>query len=492
MGKKESEWIRDNTVFLRLHLVYQGVILLAYLLESIKGARTWGYLAPLAMILVVTMVAEILIHRDSPASGKLRMVGLAGFTLMYAYVLFTAANPLIFTYALLVMALVPVFDDAKFTVLCGSIVLVLNVISVAVQFATQGVQGQAVEVAEIQILLILLYTVFSSTVNKNAMKNNNEKLGEIEKRQKEEEQMLGTIVETVDSMNGSINEMNQAIDRLAESSKETIDAMKEVAGGTTETANAVQNQLEMTQEIQSRVDEVRRVSGVITESMSEAMEEIEKGRERMTQLVKYVETSDRAGRQVVDELTELNKHTARMHDITDLINEVATQTTLLALNASIEAARAGDSGRGFAVVASEISKLAEQTTQATDDITNLIDNLSEKLEEVMKSISLLMENNEEQSGCAGQAAENFEHITASAEEANAQTGALEQTVDRLAQANASIVESIETVSAISEEVSAHASETLDISEQNADIVQNVTGLVYSLNEDAKRLEDARK
>ena len=92
----------------------------------------------------------------------------------------------------------------------------------------------------------------------------------------------------------------------------------------------------------------------------------------------------------------------------------------------------------------------------------------------------------------GQAAENFEHITASAEEANAQTGALEQTVDRLAQANASIVESIETVSAISEEVSAHASETLDISEQNADIVQNVTGLVYSLNEDAKRLEDARK
>jgi uncharacterized protein (TIGR00730 family) len=92
----------------------------------------------------------------------------------------------------------------------------------------------------------------------------------------------------------------------------------------------------------------------------------------MAQLVKHVETSGRAGKQVVDELTELNRHTAKMHDITDLINEVASQTTLLALNASIEAARAGDSGRGFAVVASEISKLAEQTTQATDDITSLI------------------------------------------------------------------------------------------------------------------------
>ncbi len=492
MGKRESEKIRDNTVFLRLHLVYQGVILLAYLLESIKGARTWGYLAPLALILVVTMIVEILIHRGNPASNKLRMVALVGFSLMYAYVLFTAANPLIFTYALLVMALVPVFDDAKFTVLCGSIVLVLNVISVVVKFATQGVQGQAMEEAEIQILLLLLYTIFSYAVNKNAAKNSAEKLNEIENRQEEEEKMVEAIVETVDHMNSSIGEMNRAMDSLSESSAETIEAMKEVAGGTTETANAVQNQMEMTQEIQSRIDEVRHVSDVITESMSTAMQEIRNGRESMAQLVKHVETSGRAGKQVVDELTELNRHTAKMHDITDLINEVASQTTLLALNASIEAARAGDSGRGFAVVASEISKLAEQTTQATDDITSLIDNLSTKLKEVMDSIGVLMESNEEQSSCAGQAADNFVHITKSAEEANAQTGALEQTVDRLAQANASIVESIETVSAISEEVSAHASETLDVSGQNADIVQKVSGLVYSLNEDAKRLEDVRK
>ncbi|MBR1472263.1 MAG: hypothetical protein IJ600_11565 [Lachnospiraceae bacterium] len=492
MFKKATEKARDNAVFLTLHMAFQVVILLAYLIEPIKGARTWGYYIPLALILILTMVVENVVNRQDEESGILRIVGLIGFSIMYAYVLFTAANPLIFTYALLFLALVPIFNDAKYTVVSGSIVFVLNVVSVAVKFATKGVQGQAMEEAEIQVLLLLLYVIFSYLVNKNAVQNSKEKVAMIASRQAEEEHMLTAIVETVGSMNSSISEMNSAIDTLEESSRETIDAMKEVAGGTTETADAVQNQLEMTQEIQRRVDEVRHVSGVITESMSTAMREIQTGRDSIAQLVKYVETSDKAGKQVVGELSELNEHTTQMHNITDLINEVATQTTLLALNASIEAARAGDSGRGFAVVASEISKLAEQTTQATDDITNLIDNLSEKLKEVMHSIEVLMENNEEQSSCANRAAENFIHITSSTNEANTQTGTLEKTVDQLAKANASIVESIETVSAISEEVSAHASETLEVSERNADIVQNVTGLVSSLNADARRLEDAGK
>lgn len=180
-----------------------------------------------------------------------------------------------------------------------------------------------------------------------------------------------------------------------------------------------------------------------------------------------------------------------MQDIIELITGVASQTSLLSLNASIEAARAGEAGRGFSVVATEISKLAGQTSSATDNITALISDVSEKLREVISSINELMESNKAQNVCAADAASNFEKITESADSANKQTESLENVVTKLADANAAIVDSIQTISAISEEVSAHASETLSSSEKNEQIVSDVSRLAGALSSDAQKLEAAQ-
>ena len=201
--------------------------------------------------------------------------------------------------------------------------------------------------------------------------------------------------------------------------------------------------------------------------------------------------SKEAGNLVIGELRELEHHTSQMHEITELINNVAKQTTLLALNASIEAARAGEAGRGFAVVADEITKLADQTSQATGDITSLIDDLSSKLEEVAEAIRQLMKGNEEQNVCADSAAESLKRIEDSTNIANSESKALEKVVESLETANNTIIDSISTVSAVSEEVSAHATDTLEIAEQNEEIVTSVSELINLLSEDAKRLEEAK-
>lgn len=109
---------------------------------------------------------------------------------------------------------------------------------------------------------------------------------------------------------------------------------------------------------------------------------------------------------------------------------------MLALNASIEAARAGDSGRGFAVVASQISELAQNTQVATSDITSLIQNINAEL----------------------------------------------------AQANEDIVQNIQTISAITEEISAHSNETFNACEDNAQMVTSVRQIVGELNESAQRMQ----
>ena len=487
-----SEKGRNNKTYLVVHYVIQIAILIAYLLEVIKGSRTPLYYGILAAIILITMGLEIGMFKADPEGRYIRSVGIIGFAIMYGYVLFTAANPIIFVYGFLFMLVMPVYNDVKFTTLVGVAFILMNVVDAVRKGVTGQITSESMPLIEIQIISVIVFVIFTFIVNKNSKFNNDEKVAKIEVEQQEGAKMIKTIVETVDSMNSSVSELNSVVETLNTSSMETMNAMQEVTGGATETADAVQNQLEMTTEIQNNVDEVREATDVIAENMGQAMEEIKAGRKSIDDLLKYVDSSEEAGTRVVADLQELNRHTDEMHNITDLINSVANQTTLLALNASIEAARAGEAGKGFAVVADEITKLADQTSEATGNITGLIDNLSTKLREVVDSINSLMKSNEEQNQCANGAAENFRKITESTNEVNERSRALEGSVQKLAEANASIIDSIQTVSAISQEVSAHANETLAASEKNEGIVRDVQRLAESLSEDTKRLEDARK
>jgi methyl-accepting chemotaxis protein len=110
---------------------------------------------------------------------------------------------------------------------------------------------------------------------------------------------------------------------------------------------------------------------------------------------------------------------------------------------------------------------------------------------VAEAIRRLMKGNEEQNVCADSAAESLKRIEDSTNTANSESKALEKVVESLETANNTIIDSISTVSAVSEEVSAHATDTLEIAEQNEEIVTSVSELINLLSEDAKRLEEAR-
>lgn len=491
MFNKPSEAARNNAVFYTMHLVMQFLIFAAYLIEVIKGSRTVAYYSVLAAIIIATVVAETIVIKKDPESGKLRWVGCIGFEIMYAYVLLTAANPLIFVYAYLTMVLTIVYGDLKFTNMFNILVIIFNAISIVIG-ALDGFDaynGQELPMDEIQILATIVISVFIYNVSKCIHVNSTEKISDIEEQEHEAEHTTEVILETVERMNSSIKDILSSVDTLATSTQETMDAMKEVSNGANDTASSVQEQTQMTTDIQNSVDEVKNVSDVIGDNMAAAMNEINGGRKNIETLLAKVDDSKEAGDKVVGELEELERHTSQMHEITELINSVANQTTLLALNASIEAARAGEAGKGFAVVADEITKLADQTSQATGDITALIDDLSGKLTEVVDSINALMKSNEEQNECANSAAESFERIAESTNVATDESQSLAGMVDRLKSANATIIDSISTVSAVSQEVSAHATDTLENTERNEEIVEKVVELTNSLSADAKKLEE---
>ena len=138
-------------------------------------------------------------------------------------------------------------------------------------------------------------------------------------------------------------------------------------------------------------------------------------------------------------------------------------------------------------MASEISNLANQTQGATVNITEVIHNVSEKLKIAVDAVNQLMENNVKQSESATTVAESFEKIAGSTQIVDEQSRMLGTVISDLAAANSGIVESVQTISAIMEEVSAHSSETYNISDKNIGIVNKVTELVEELSRQAQNL-----
>ena len=208
----------------------------------------------------------------------------------------------------------------------------------------------------------------------------------------------------------------------------------------------------------------------------------------MTELTGEV---DSAGKDVAGALEKFKKTADEMNSITVIITDVASQTKLLALNASIEAARAGEAGRGFAVVATEISNLAGQTSQATENINTLIGDVVNQVGTMVTTIERLLQIDDEESKCASETAESFNKISGTVDIIKQHTADLDDLVGRLSQANEDIVNSIQTTTAVTEEVTAHATETYDVSLQNQEVVNALGDLVKSLNEDAELLKADR-
>ena len=197
-------------------------------------------------------------------------------------------------------------------------------------------------------------------------------------------------------------------------------------------------------------------SSVIIRQLSES-------NDRTTQAI------NRIGRQI--EAT--NDSVQMIHAAVELITSIASQTSLLALNASIEAARAGEAGKGFAVVATEISGMASQTNEATVHITELIENVSTAITEVVEVIYQMISGINEEKQSVENTAGSFQSIQHNTLAIQSQVENLTHSVEELKEANRVIMESIQTISAVSEEVSAHAGETMNAEEENTDTLKKI-------------------
>jgi len=269
----------------------------------------------------------------------------------------------------------------------------------------------------------------------------------------------------------------------------TSDSMKNVTIGTNETADNLQQQLSQTEEIMEQIDSAKEVADTISTNVTRTEETITIGKTNIDQLLDCVSQSETVGATVGQKMNELIENTEKMNSIVEMINSITSQTSLLSLNASIEAARAGDAGRGFAVVAGEIQTLAGQTSEATVNITRLISDINISIQEVFNATGQMMDNNKTQNHAVETMATTFEDIETCVANIQEVSTNLENVVRELVRSNEMIVSGINTISSVTQEVSAAANETFEETEKNETVVEEVTDFIFAIYEKAKQLNE---
>ena len=487
--EKDYELARENTVAMNCHFLVCGIISIAYFVEFLKGDGTLLYVLATIILAMGPVVGEIICYKKQHDTKMIKHFVGIGYAILYTFVMFTTNNHFTFVYVIPMLIAITVYNDFKYSLPIEVGGVIFNVIQLAL-FFKRGIYTKAdMASVEIQFFVIVLICGIQLYVSIVAEKLNQKKLAELKAEHEKTEELLTRIMDTSDKMTQQITESAQKTASLGESMQAMKESMEEVNSGSNDTAEAVQSQLNQTEEIQAMVEQVEKGTENIIDSMNQNKEAIAQGNANVGILVKQAEETVESGKKVTEELSQLDTYMSQMNSILDIINSITSQTSLLALNASIEAARAGEAGRGFAVVASEISQMAQQTKDSTVQISQLIENVSNAIQMVVEVSGSMISMIESQNETTEKTAESFTVIEKNSDNVYGQSNELAAYVTKLADANKKIIDSISTISAISEEVAAHASDTLSATESNNVIVEELAALSGQLETLAQELKE---
>ena len=211
----------------------------------------------------------------------------------------------------------------------------------------------------------------------------------------------------IDNLQRNVSEASQA---LAASSEETAASAAEMNQATSQISNNASEAAEFSRQVDALAQEGVRKIQMISETIL-----------RLASMTSEMQ----------EKMTELDKSSARIASVTDVIKEIASQTNLLALNAAIEAARAGDSGRGFGVVAEEVKKLANHSEQSVKEISALITITKQNTVAVNHSIAQTTEAMQGAAAEAGEVVNRFGEIMSAINASIQQVQGIAQQIDAL-------------------------------------------------------------
>lgn len=235
-------------------------------------------------------------------------------------------------------------------------------------------------------------------------------------------------------------------------------------------------------EMNAAVSDVAQNAANASTSSEHSLERAESGHAIVNQSVEAINLVHSNAASLYEEMESLSKQARSIGDIITVINDVADQTNLLALNAAIEAARAGEAGRGFAVVADEVRKLAENTVAATTEVRTAIESIQQGTEKSIGALKLTLSNLEVTTSHANDSGQVLSQIVEESQRTSAQMSNIATAVEEQFATTQHINASLEDLAKLAQEVTTIANQAAAAVEDVNQQMDNLTTLVTTLRQ----------
>ena len=252
--------------------------------------------------------------------------------------------------------------------------------------------------------------------------------------------------------------------------------------GAVESAQRLSEAATAMNEMNATVQEVARNAGSASTASAETKQKAEAGAEVVAKAVHSIEQVHQMSLELKGDMVQLNEHAQDITRIMNVISDIADQTNLLALNAAIEAARAGEAGRGFAVVADEVRKLAEKTMQATGQVTRAVEEIQRSVSGNGKTTEQMVNVMSESSRRAGQSGEALERIRQMAARTAEGMRAIASAADGQCETSREVSETVDRINALSDETARNMSASAEAVAELSRLARELDAIIEGMRD----------
>lgn len=336
----------------------------------------------------------------------------------------------------------------------------------------------------LSLALLCLMGVLAERIGEDFQKD---MLGKLKFDQENIKATMNEVLDVAGKVQDSSKQAKVVMDQLSVSTSTVNDAIRNIAENTQATADNIEQQTIMTQNIHQSINDTLAASAEMVELANHADEVNRLSAKTMNDLKKQGVEIGEINKNVTETMKVLQEKAQAVRGIADTIFEISSQTNLLALNASIESARAGEAGKGFAVVADEIRGLAEKTRQETENISLLLSDLSINADSAADAVKSSTEASAAQEELMQSVVDNFEEMNVSVDRMTDNIGKIDAMLSDLSHANEKIVENITTISASTQEVTSATQEADNLSLENLENADSTKEMLNIIFEESEKL-----
>lgn len=294
--------------------------------------------------------------------------------------------------------------------------------------------------------------------------------------------LISDVSQTTDQVAASSEQLMASANQTSLSTEQIVMIVEEVSAGSDKQLKSVSSASTVVQEISNGADQVAATAEEVVSSSRAASDSVRTGNEAIQSAVQQMSSINSTVSSLSHSIKGLGDKSIEIGTIVKVITTIAEQTNLLALNAAIEAARAGEHGKGFAVVADEVRKLAEESSNSAKQISSLIYAIQNETEQVVSSMEVATSEVSDGINIISSAGTSFEQIQEVVQQVVDQIGQVAHSAKGMVEGTAEMVDSIDEITAVSNQTSAGTNNVSAATEEQLASMEEITASAVALSE----------